>query len=460
MSWATAGGSGFRGSRKSTPFAAQVAADKAEADKAEAAKVAADKAAIAKAEADKAAIAKAEADKAEADAQAAAAEAAAAEAAAAEAEANTIVAEAPTEYSLTIGGTLVTGPTIELVTSTISISPAPTGTNGGYLEDTTVQITVTPKTGYILSAFSGQTCSSIPTCTLNLDSDLSLDLTFLETYSISINTAQVVGSPILLLNGRIDISPPNAPESRYHGGTIVTLVPQPDLGFQFAGWEGACVGIGSCSILMNQSWDALTASFKSATLPDWATNTVSLSSQLVKSSGDTFIATIFTQDNTSPTVTNVSFSLINPANVTEVKQGSPCGSSVSGDVTNRCWNAVFSLPANSNVASQIYRLVASSPSLTNSPEASVTVEGTAYSLNINGPKVTADSLPLSGGTLALSDGPNGMDNQFLHGTQVIITPVPDEGFQFLGWTGDCTGTGACVVVMSDNRSITGTFGST
>ncbi len=29
LSWATAGGSGFRGSRKSTPFAAQVAADKA-----------------------------------------------------------------------------------------------------------------------------------------------------------------------------------------------------------------------------------------------------------------------------------------------------------------------------------------------------------------------------------------------------------------------------------------------
>ena len=29
LSWATAGGCGFRGSRKSTPFAAQVAADKA-----------------------------------------------------------------------------------------------------------------------------------------------------------------------------------------------------------------------------------------------------------------------------------------------------------------------------------------------------------------------------------------------------------------------------------------------
>ena len=29
LSWATAGGAGFRGSRKSTPFAAQVASDKA-----------------------------------------------------------------------------------------------------------------------------------------------------------------------------------------------------------------------------------------------------------------------------------------------------------------------------------------------------------------------------------------------------------------------------------------------
>ena len=32
LSWATAGGSGFRGSRKSTPFAAQVAAEKARSE--------------------------------------------------------------------------------------------------------------------------------------------------------------------------------------------------------------------------------------------------------------------------------------------------------------------------------------------------------------------------------------------------------------------------------------------
>ncbi|SVA60971.1 uncharacterized protein METZ01_LOCUS113825, partial [marine metagenome] len=270
---------------------------------------------------------------------------------------------------------------------------------------------------------------------------------------------QVVGSPVLLLNGRIDISPPNAPENRYHAGTVVTLIPQPDLGFQFAGWDGACVGIGSCSILINQNWDGLTASFKNASLPDWATSTVSVSSELVKSDGDTVIATIFTQDNASPAVTTVNFSLTNPANATEVKQGSTCGSSVSGDVTNRCWNAVFSIPANSNTANQVYKIAASSPSMSNSPEKSLTVEGTTYSLSINGPVVTTNTLSLSGGTLVLSQAPNGMGNKFLAGSQVIITPTPDEGFQFLGWTGDCSGTSSCVVIMSENRSITGMFSS-
>jgi len=370
-----------------------------------------------------------------------------------------VVETTVTGYSLTVGEALVTTTTLELDNSTISIFPGPNGPEGSYLQGTNVQITVTGKTGNILSSFSHPSCSSLPTCMLTVDRDLTVDLVFLKTYSISINASQVVGSPILLLNGRIDISPPNAPANRYHSGTVVSLIPQADLGFQFAGWDGACVGIGSCSILVNENWDELTASFKSASLPDWSHQTLSLSSKLIKSDGDTVIATIFTQDDGSPTVTNVSFSLTNPANVTENKQGSPCGSSVSGNVTNKCWNSVFSIPANSTISNQIYKLVVSSPTMTNSPEIRITVEGSTYPLTINGPIVTSNTISLTGGIFSMSEAPNGMNNMYLSGTQVIITAIPNEGFEFSGWTGDCSGTDSCVVIMNTDRSITGMFSS-
>jgi hypothetical protein len=59
----------------------------------------------------------------------------------------------------------------------------------------------------------------------------------------------------------------------------------------------------------------------------------------------------------------------------------------------------------------------------------------------------------------MSEAPNGMNNMYLSGTQVIITAIPNEGFEFSGWTGDCSGTDSCVVIMNTDRSITGMFSS-
>ena len=46
---------------------------------------------------------------------------------------------------------------------------------------------------------------------------------------------------------------------------------------------------------------------------------------------------------------------------------------------------------------------------------------------------------------------------FAPGTQVTLTATPADGSSFTGWTGACTGTGACVVTMDDDRSVTATF---
>jgi hypothetical protein len=46
---------------------------------------------------------------------------------------------------------------------------------------------------------------------------------------------------------------------------------------------------------------------------------------------------------------------------------------------------------------------------------------------------------------------------YTQGTVVTLTPTPAAGSTFAGWSGDCTGTGACTVTMSQARSVTATF---
>ena len=43
------------------------------------------------------------------------------------------------------------------------------------------------------------------------------------------------------------------------------------------------------------------------------------------------------------------------------------------------------------------------------------------------------------------------------GTRVTLTATPATGFKFTGWSGACTGTGNCVVVMSQVRNVIATF---
>jgi hypothetical protein len=47
---------------------------------------------------------------------------------------------------------------------------------------------------------------------------------------------------------------------------------------------------------------------------------------------------------------------------------------------------------------------------------------------------------------------------YLHGTRVILTATPSAGSTFTGWSGACTGSGTCMVSMTQARSVTAAFG--
>lgn len=53
--------------------------------------------------------------------------------------------------------------------------------------------------------------------------------------------------------------------------------------------------------------------------------------------------------------------------------------------------------------------------------------------------------------------PSDCDETYIDGTDVTLTPAADTGSVFTGWSGDCTGTGACVVDMTQDRDVTATF---
>ena len=58
-----------------------------------------------------------------------------------------------------------------------------------------------------------------------------------------------------------------------------------------------------------------------------------------------------------------------------------------------------------------------------------------------------------GGTVAL-DPPGGT---YGYGTVVTVTASADADFMFSGWSGDCTGIGACALTIDGNKRITATF---
>ena len=69
--------------------------------------------------------------------------------------------------------------------------------------------------------------------------------------------------------------------------------------------------------------------------------------------------------------------------------------------------------------------------------------------------------PGGGGTVVSAppgiNCPGDCTETYAHGTDVSLTPTADPGMIFTGWSGDCTGTGACTVKLNQNRAVTAAF---
>jgi hypothetical protein len=79
------------------------------------------------------------------------------------------------------------------------------------------------------------------------------------------------------------------------------------------------------------------------------------------------------------------------------------------------------------------------------------------------PMLTVTKAGAGGGTSTVSSAPAGIacgatcTFEFAGAPTVTLTAAPDTSSTFTGWSGDCTGTGACVVTLDADRAVTATF---
>ena len=81
-------------------------------------------------------------------------------------------------------------------------------------------------------------------------------------YTVTLNGQPVRNLNIGVDHGSVEVSPAPGPgENPFREGTIVSLSPRPDDGYEVDSWAGACGGTGSCVLTINGHKDA-TVSFK------------------------------------------------------------------------------------------------------------------------------------------------------------------------------------------------------
>ena len=289
----------------------------------------------------------------------------------------------------------------------------------------------------------------------------------------------------------------------FTNGTPVELSPLPAAGDSFGGWSGACSGIGSCTVTMDQA-QTVTATFdapSSFTLNvgvlggdgtvtsnpagidcpgtcsfNFPSSTVV---ELTQSPDPGFFfngwggacggegACLVTLDQERSVAANYTAVETHPLTVSVVGAGRVVSTPARIDCTPFC-TADFALGElvvlNANPAPG-EQFLSWSGDCAGTGICSVTMDAARQvTARFTEPQVFVPlSINLEGGNGRVVSDPAGIDcpgsctNEFPLGDEVQLSQTPASGFGFDGWTGDCGGDGSCVVTMDVARSVTANF---
>jgi hypothetical protein len=336
-------------------------------------------------------------------------------------------------------GTVTSVPAGISCTSTAGVSSG--ACSAAFAEGATVTLTAAPTSG----AFTGWSgaCTGTGSCQVTMSQARSVTATF----TVAPGSQQLVVTGTGAGNGSVTSTPAGiacalqggstsgACSASFATGAVVALAATPANGQSFVGWSGACTGTGGCQVTMSQA-RAVTARFEPV-INHLVTVTVGGSGGGMVTSDPVAITCTLnggvTSGNCVLAVAEGSTVLLSAvatsgqfAGWTGGCSGSgTCSITVSGPVTV---GATFTLETHV-----------------------LTVSGAG-----NGGGSVTSSPGGIGCAIAAGVATGGCATSFNAGTSVVLSATASSG-EFSGWSGACTGTGACVVPMTEARSVVATF---
>ncbi len=232
-----------------------------------------------------------------------------------------------------------------------------------------------------------------------------------DTLTVSINGNGGVTSTDGFINC------PGTCSHTYPKNMQVTLNATPSAGQTFVGWSGGCSGTGSCVVPVTPNLHVI------ATFTGHDTLTVSTTGNGTVTSTDGLINCPGTCSHTYPYNTQVTLNAAPPAGWVFSGWSGACSGTGSCVVT-----MTQNLSVGATFTQLFYQLLVSLSGI-----------GTVTSTDgfINCPQTCFHSYPVN--------------------TQVTLNASPGQGWIFSGWTGACSGVGACNVTMTQNLSVTAFF---
>ena len=290
-----------------------------------------------------------------------------------------------------------------------------------------------PDTGYVFIGWGGD-CEDKSTCEVTMSSEHSVTASFSDEIESFPNEIPIYSLAMkMTTGGSIDISDGlleciSDCEFSFNKQETLILNAIPDEGYVFIGWGGDCEDKSTCEVTMS-SEHSVTASFSDVI--ESFPNEIPIYPLVIQITKG---GSIDISDGLLECISDCEFSF-NKEETLTLKATPDEGYIFTG------WGGDCEDKSTCEV--------------TMSSEHSVTATFEEI------PLITLSIGMYEGGSITITGDQGSCDIDcelsFIQDIELIINPTPDEGYIFIGWSGDCSDNSTCLLTMSTDKSITAIF---